>query len=121
MPESQLVHLIIGVVVLLGVTYATLRAAGVRLGRGPLVAIVRGSLQLGAVGLVPRGVLTDPPTVVLALAVMLATASATTGGRPKDLDGARRAAVISCTSGAAVALGVLDLSGRVSVGLGREP
>jgi putative ABC transport system permease protein len=122
--ESQLIHLLIGVVVLLGVTYATLRIAGVRLGRAPLVAIVRGSLQLAAVGLILRGVLTDPPTVVLALAVMLATATWTAGGRLKDLDGARRAAVISCTSGAAVALGVvfalgvLPFSARYIVALG---
>lgn len=124
MTDSELVHLAIGVVALLGVTYATLRGAGVRLGRAPLVAVARGSVQLAAVGLVLRGVLSDPPTVVAALAVMLATATWTAGGRLKDLDRARRAAVISCTAGATVALGivfalgVLPFSARYIVALG---
>jgi putative ABC transport system permease protein len=124
MTTSQVVHLVAGVVVLLLVTYAALLAGGVRLGRGPAVAILRGSVQLAAVGLALRGVLHAPPTVVAALAVMVTTATWTAGNRLKELEGARPVAVLACTTGAVVALGtvfaldVLPFTARYVVALG---
>src|SRR5579875_1669598 len=124
MTTGQLVHLVIGVVVLLGLTYVVLSVGGVRIGRAPLVAIVRGSAQLSVVGLALRGVLTDPPTVAIALAVMLGVATWTAGGRLRDLEGGRKAAAVACASGAAMALTVvfalrvLPFSARYIVALG---
>jgi putative ABC transport system permease protein len=121
---SQIVHLAIGVVALLLVTYGVLRAGGVRLGFAPLNAVLRGSVQLALVGLALRGVLQAPPTVAAALLVMLTTATWTAGGRLKVLPKARRTAVIACSSGAAVALvvvfalGVLPFQARYVVALG---
>jgi putative ABC transport system permease protein len=105
--RSELVHLIIGVLVLLGVTYAVLRAAGVRIGWAPATALGRGAVQLAAVGIALRGVLSYPPTVVIALAVMLGTAVWTAGGRLAPLAHARRAALIACTLGAGISLTVV--------------
>jgi putative ABC transport system permease protein len=121
---SQIVHLAIGVVALVLVTYAVLRFAGVQLGWAPLHAVVRGSVQLALVGLALRGVLKEPPTVAAALLVMLTTATWTAGGRLKQLPKSRRTAVVACTSGATVALvvvfalGVLPFQARYVVALG---
>jgi putative ABC transport system permease protein len=121
---DQLIHLVLGVVVLLLVTYAVLQLGGVRLGRAPLIAIVRGAIQLAVIGVALRGVLKHPATVVLALLVMLGTATWTAGGRLSVLAGGRRAAVLACTAGAVVALvivfalGVLPFSARYIVALG---
>ncbi len=124
MTESQIVHLAIGVVLLLGVTYAALRVGSVPLRWEPLWAIFRGAVQLAAVGLALRGVLSAPPTVVAAIAVMLTTASWTAGRRLAELEGGRRVAVIGCVSGSAVSLavvfavGVLPFQARYLVALG---
>jgi putative ABC transport system permease protein len=121
---DQLIHLALGVIVLLCVTYAVLRLGGVRLGRAPLVAVVRGAIQLAVIGVALRGVLKHPATVALALLVMLGTATWTAGGRLSALAGGRRAALVACTAGAAVALGivfalgVLPFSARYIVALG---
>jgi putative ABC transport system permease protein len=107
MSTSQLVHAVLGVLVLLGLTYAVLRIGEVPLRWEPAIAVGRGALQLTAVGLALRGVLSAPATVVAAIAVMLGTATWTAGRRLQRLEGGRVAAVIACTSGAAAALGVV--------------
>jgi putative ABC transport system permease protein len=120
---SQFVHLAIGVVVLLGVTYAALRVGRVPLRWEPAWAILRGAVQLALVGLALRGVLSAPPTVAAAIVVMLTTASYTAGRRLSELEGGRLAAVVACTAGSAVALtvvfalGVLPFDARYLVAL----
>ncbi|HVW80795.1 MAG TPA: ABC transporter permease [Mycobacteriales bacterium] len=104
---SQLIHLGVGVAVLLAVTYAVLRTAQVPLRWAPLLAILRGTIQLAAVGLALRGVLSAPPTAAAVIVVMLATATWTAGHRLAGLQGGRRAAVIACVCGSVVALGVV--------------
>lgn len=124
MTTGEFVHLMVGVVVLLGVTYAALRFGRVPLRWQPLTAIARGGVQLAAVGLALRGVLSAPPTVAAAIAVMIVTASWTAGRRLGELDGGRRAAVAACCAGAAAslvvvfALGVLPFQARYLVALG---
>jgi putative ABC transport system permease protein len=121
---SQVVHLAIGVAALLVLTYAVLRIAHVRIGWAPATAIARGAVQLAVVGLALRGVLSAPPTVAAALAVMLGTAVWTSGGRLKALPGARVAALVGCIAGAVsaltvvFALGVLPFQARYLVALG---
>lgn len=107
MTVSQGVHLAIGVVALLALTYAVLWIADVPLRWQPFRAIARGAVQLALVGLALRGVLSAPPTVAAAIAVMLTTASWTAGRRLEALDGGRRVAVVACLSGATLALGVV--------------
>jgi putative ABC transport system permease protein len=124
MTVSEVVHLAAGILVLLGVTYGVLRAGGVRAGFAPLVAIVRGAGQIALVGLALRGVLSAPPVVALALAVMLTVACRTAIGRLAGLAGAGRAVVLGCSAGAATSLTVvfglqvLPLSARYVVALG---
>ncbi len=120
---AEIVRAVIGVAALLAITYLVLRLATVRLGWGPLVAIVRGGVQLAFVGLALRGVLSAPPTVALALLVMLATASWTAASRLKGLGKVGRVVTICCVAGSAVslvtvfALDVLPFSARYVVAL----
>ena len=83
--SGELTRGLIGVAVLLGITYTALRLGQIRLGYAPLIAIVRGGIQLTFVGLALRGVLTAPPTVAAALTVMLGTACWTASRRLKPL------------------------------------
>lgn len=119
----ELVRAVIGVAVLLAITYAVLRMATVQLGWAPLIAIVRGGVQLAFVGLALRGVLSAPPTVAIALLVMLGTASWTATGRLKGLGRVGRVVTLCCLTGSAVslitvfALDVLPFSARYVVAL----
>lgn len=113
----------IGIAVLMLITYAALRAGDVHLGWAPLIAIVRGGVQLTAVALALRGVLKAPPTVVLALAVMLTTASWTATSRLKAFGKVGPAVTLCCISAAAAslitvfALDVLPFNARYIVAL----
>ncbi|TXR51684.1 ABC transporter permease [Quadrisphaera setariae] len=128
MPFDDLARLLVGVAVLLAVALLVLRSAGVAVGAAPLTAVLRGGLQLAAVGLVLGGVLDHAPLASAAvLAVMLTTAVWTASRRLTPLQGAvaaRRAVAVACTTGAVVvlavvfALGVLPFSARYVVALG---
>ena len=120
---SQVVHGLVGVVVLLLITYAALRLGRIPVGWSPLIALVRGGLQLTLVGLALRGVLSAPPTVAVALTVMLATASWTAARRLRAF-GDVLLIVAGCVSAGATAallpvfaLGVLPFSARYVVAL----
>jgi putative ABC transport system permease protein len=121
--SGELTRGLIGVAVLLGITYTALRLGQVRLGWTPLIAIVRGGIQLTLVGLALRGVLTAPPTVAAALTIMLATACWTASRRLKPLGNVLRVVIGCCTAGAAAslipvfALNVLPFSARYVVAL----
>lgn len=128
MTPDQLIRLLVGVAVLLVLAMTVLRVAGVRTGAAPVLAVLRGGLQLAAIGLVLRGVLdTAPGLSALVLLVMLSTAVWTAGRRLRDLQGSRQAflaVALACTTGAAAvlvvvfALGVLPLTARYVVALG---
>lgn len=124
MTSDQIVHLAIGVVALLAVTYGVIRLGDLPLRFEPAIAVGRGAVQLAVVGVALRGVLSAPPTVAAALAVMLSTAVWTAGRRLSGLDGGLRTAAIACTTGATVAmtvvfvLGVLPFQARYVVALG---
>ncbi|PWJ48846.1 putative ABC transport system permease protein [Quadrisphaera granulorum] len=128
MTSDELVRLLVGVVVLLAVAVVVLRVAGVRVGAAPLTAVLRGGVQLAAIGLVLGGVLDHAPLASAAvLAVMLTTAVWTASRRLASLQGlaaARRAVALACTAGAVVvlgvvfAVGVLPFEARYVVALG---
>jgi putative ABC transport system permease protein len=89
----------------------------------PAIALVRGGIQLALVGLALRGVLSAPPTVAAALAVMLATASWTAAHRLRGFGPVLRIVAGCVCAGAAAslvpvfALGVLPFSARYIVAL----
>jgi putative ABC transport system permease protein len=120
---AELVRAVIGVAVLLAITYAVLRVATVRLGWAPLIAIVRGGIQLAFVGLALRGVLNAPSTVAIALVVMLSAASWTAASRLRGFGRVLGKVTLVCSVGSAVslvtvfALDVLPFSSRYVVAL----
>ena len=124
MPGSELVRTALGIAALVGVAHLVLALGRVPVGRAPVLAVARGAVQIAAVGLALRGVLTAPVFVALALAVMFAVATCTASGRLRALDGAGRAVVLSCAAGAGTslgvvfALGVLPFATRYVVALG---
>lgn len=83
---------------------ALARWARLELGWQPLVAVLRASVQLGVVALILRGVLSTPGTVVAFVALMVATASWTAGGRLREIRHGRLLAVLGVLSGAGAAL-----------------
>ncbi len=121
--SGELIRGLIGITVLVAITYAVLHVAEVRLGWAPLVAVVRGGVQLAVVGLALRGVLSAPPTVIAALLVMLSIASRTAAGRLKELGRVGRTVTLCVAAGVAVplvvvfALDVLPFSARYIVAL----
>jgi putative ABC transport system permease protein len=121
---SEAVHLAVGVVVLVALAMLILRIGEVDLGYAPLLAVLRGAVQLAAVGLALRGVLTQPWTVALALLVMLGTATWTASGRLRALPRTLPAVITACAAGAGLALvvvfglGVLPFQARYLVALG---
>ena len=121
---DQAFRLALGSVVLLALTAVVLTSAGVRLGRAPYLAVLRGALQLAVVGVVLRGVLSVPPTGAAVLAVMLATASWTATSRIHGFERVGRSVVLAIIAGAATALtvtfavGVLPFQGRYVIALG---
>jgi len=96
----------------------------VGLGWQPAVALLRATVQLGVVAVLLRGVVTVPLTVVAFIALMLATASWTSGGRISQLPHGRLSAAVGVVGGASVALALalglrlvtLDVQHVVAIG-----
>lgn len=97
----------VGLLVLPLLTVLVARLAGVALGWQPVVALARATLQLAVVAALLRGILSAPWTVVGFVALMLTTASWTSGGRISMLPHGRRYAAAGVLSGAAVSLGLV--------------
>jgi putative ABC transport system permease protein len=81
----------------------------------PVWALVRASVQLAVVALLLRGVLAAPWTVVAFVALMLATASLTSGGRIRELWHGRDAAVVGVLVGSLASIGLVLALGLVEV------
>jgi putative ABC transport system permease protein len=88
---------------------AALLAARYRLGlaRPLLTAAARAALQLAAVGALVALVFRVPALAVAFVAVMVVTATITSGGRLRALPGARRAAAVAIALPALAATGIL--------------
>ncbi|MBF4162774.1 ABC transporter permease [Nocardioides sp. CBS4Y-1] len=96
-----------GLLLVSGTTVAVLRLDGVALGLLPVRALLRATLQLSVVALVLRGVLAAPLTVLAFVALMLLTASITSGGRLRELRHGRRLATLAIVVGAGPAIGLV--------------
>ena len=97
----------LGLCVLTGLTVVLGRLAGIGLGLLPMWAIARAVVQLAAVALLLRGILAAPATVIAFLALMLSTASWTSGGRLRELPHGRRIATCGVVVGALVTLSLV--------------
>jgi len=99
----------LGLLALTAVTVGLGLWAGVGLGVLPTWSIVRASVQLTIIALLLRGILAEPWTVVLFLALMLSTASWTAAGRLRELRHGRRIAVVGVLAGATLSLTLIFL------------
>jgi putative ABC transport system permease protein len=91
------------------------RWARIGLGWQPLTALLRASVQLGVVALLLRGVLSVPATAVAFVALMVATASWTSGGRLAAVPRGRRLALLGVLSGAGIALALAFVTRMVAL------
>ena len=96
-----------GLLAMTGLTLLLGRCAGVGLGLFPLWAITRAVVQLTAIALLLRGILSLPWTVAGFILLMLTTASWTAMGRLAELWNGRRTAVLGVLAGALVSLVVI--------------
>jgi putative ABC transport system permease protein len=96
-----------GLVLLLAITCAVLRIAGVRLQIPVLYASARGALQLAFVAAALRGVFAAPLAVVAVLAVMYGVVVWTGTRRLAGHAHAGRAVALACGLGAVVAVGIV--------------
>lgn len=94
----------VGLAALPLITAVLANRAEVGLGWQPLNALLRATVQLGVVAALLRGVITVPWTVAAFIALMLSTASWTSGGRISRLPRGRRSAVLGVVAGSAAAL-----------------
>ncbi len=90
-----------------GLTLALAHWARLGLGWFPLWAVLRAVVQLSAVALLLRGILSVPWTVAAFVLLMLSTASWTAADRLKELLHGRRTAVVGVLSGALLTLVVI--------------
>src|SRR5699024_8535508 len=81
----ELMHFLLGVVVLVTAAVVILRLAEVGLGWLPIVAIVRAIVQLALIALILQGALKAWWSVAAFIALMLPTASLTSLRRARDL------------------------------------
>lgn len=105
-------------IVLIALTTAALaRSTHIALGWASVTAILRAMLQLAVIALALRGILSAPGTVAIFVAVMLATASWTAGGRVGELWQGRRAATLGVLTGSSVAVTLVFLLQLVPFGV----
>lgn len=96
-------------------TLALSRWAGLGLGRTPATALARAVVQLGIVATLLQGILSVPWTVVAFIALMMSTASLTSGSRLRSLWHGRKAAVAGVVSSSLVTLGLILVLALVDV------
>jgi putative ABC transport system permease protein len=98
--HADWLRLTLGLLLLSGISLGALSWLGVRLRSAVITASLRAVAQLGAIGLVLRGVFDAPAAVVAFLAVMLGTAVLTCWGRLGRRPGTLTAVVIALVTGA---------------------
>ncbi|WP_431278770.1 ABC transporter permease [Leifsonia poae] len=110
---SELGPTLIGVLLLAALATAVLAAYGVPHRWAPLLAILRGALQLAVISVILSGVITSPVWVGLALAVMFCVAAGTATHRIGwSLDHALMMAA-AMALGITVTLGIVFVSGAI--------
>lgn len=113
MTVDELLHFLLGVVVLVTAAVVILRLAEVGLGWLPIVAIVRAIVQLALIALILQGALNAWWSVAAFIALMLTTASLTSLRRARDLPRGPVGAVVGVVVGALVTLTLVLALGLV--------
>jgi putative ABC transport system permease protein len=109
-----LLRTLLGVVVLVGVTFGVLAATRARHPWSPVLAILRGLVQLAAISVILAGVITSPYWVGLALLAMFGVA---VGVATRRLGGIGRLGMVvaAMAAGAGVALVVVFATGALAL------
>ncbi|MDO5081817.1 ABC transporter permease [Arachnia propionica] len=113
MPWYDVLRLTLGIAVLVGAAMVLLRLHRVPLGRAPVIAVLRATIQLAAIAVLLSGVTQWPLLALAFVTLMLSTASWTAARRAAALSGGRRDAVFAVTVGSVVASGAVLLLGLV--------
>jgi putative ABC transport system permease protein len=99
-------HTAIGLSLLALLCIVTLTLIHVDIRRSVGIAVIRAAAQLAIVALLVRAIFASPYLIALLLAVMLTTATLTTGGRLRGLPGARVAVLGAAVIGAVSVVGI---------------
>jgi len=99
-------HTAVGISLLTAVCIATLVLVRVDIHRSVAVAVARAAAQLTLVALLVRAIFASPYLIAVLLAIMLTTATLTTGGRLRGLPGARVAVLGAAVVGASAVVGI---------------
>ena len=98
------VFFLAGLLTLTGITTVLQRRMRLRLGWSPVIAVLRATGQLAVVAALLAGVLAVGWTVLLFIALMLSTASWTSGQRVRSLYRGRQAALVAVVLGGLVTI-----------------
>jgi putative ABC transport system permease protein len=104
---SPWARLVIGTIILVGISVAVLTAAGVAQRRAVVTASARAGIQLAVVAAALRGVFVAPAAAIAVIVVMFGVATWTATRRLATLAGAARAVLTSCAAGATVSIGLI--------------
>lgn len=121
---TELTPTLIALLALMAIAFGVLRAFGAPHPLAPLLAILRGAVQLALISLILSGVITDPLWVSLALLVMFSVATVTATRRigwsrsHLALIAGSMAAGILITLAIVFASGAIDFTARYALAIG---
>lgn len=107
MTTREVLTLLIGGGVLLGITVTVLGVYRVPKGWPATRAVARAAIQLAFIALVLRGAITSPLGAGAIVAIMFTVAAATAYRRIAFIDRALRASVLGCAAGSLTAVGII--------------
>ncbi|WP_421083598.1 ABC transporter permease [Rothia nasimurium] len=111
--HSPLTHYAAALLLFVGLTTALLAAQKIQLYWQPYISILRACLQLAVIALLLQGILAAPWALVLFIALMLTTATITSGKHSKQLHRGLAATALSITVGALLAVLLIFALGLV--------
>ncbi|MDY6052015.1 MAG: ABC transporter permease [Rothia sp. (in: high G+C Gram-positive bacteria)] len=111
--HNPLASYIAALLLFLGLTTALLIAHKIRLRWQPYIATVRACLQLAVIALLLQGILAAPWALVLFIALMLTTATATSGKHSRQLHHGLVATTLAIITGPLISVALIFLLGLV--------
>lgn len=111
--NSPLTHYAAALLLFVGLTTALLSAQKIQLRWQPYIAILRACLQLAIIALLLHGILAAPWTLVLFIALMLTTATVTSGKHSRRLHRGQVATALAIATGSLIAVALIFALGLV--------
>ncbi|MFC6353012.1 ABC transporter permease [Rothia nasimurium] len=111
--HSPLTHYAAALLLFVGLTTALLATQKIQLRWQPYISILRACLQLAIIALLLQGILAAPWALVIFVALMLTTATITSGKHSKQLHRGLAATALSITLGALLAVLLIFALGLV--------